>query len=253
VNTDLVFLKKIPLALGLENEMIQDQMAWEAEQFFLSPIDRFVIDTQRLPFQTQSGNPYYVFVAIRKKVIAAFQTVLEKVGLVLKDVDLDIFSTVRSVLANYPVGIDDLLLLLDVQRNAVIFSFVRQKEFFLSHRAALKTGDSSDDQNGDEILGQWFVKELRRLIFGHRLCRDIEDVQKIFLTGSDGVQRMKTVLETRVSIPVEIVNPFAQIQKSPLVLQSQDYSQCPEKYAAAVGVALKQLPDLAGFQGRIGR
>lgn len=92
-----VLIKRIPIALGLDKDFIKEQLYWEAQQSVISSLEDYIVDYQRLPFQTLSGNPIYVVVLIRKKVLSMLIKLVENTGMVLKDVDVDVFSNIRSL------------------------------------------------------------------------------------------------------------------------------------------------------------
>jgi Tfp pilus assembly PilM family ATPase len=216
-------------------------MTWEAEQYLMSPLDSYVVTHLRLPFSTSSGNPIFLQVLIRKQIVQMLRGFAKNSGLNLKDIDVDLFTNVRSVLANYDFDSKGTLVLVDVQLEHLVFIFIHQQEFFLSHRVGLptdsrlKTADPSD-------INKILVKELRRLVFGHRLGKGIEDLEGILLTGQDVIHGMLNELKGMLS--TEILNPFRRISLSPMIAQSEAFIQSPEKFAASVGLALKRVPTL---------
>jgi len=237
----MVLIKKVPLALGLEEDMLKESLRWEASQCIVSPLDEYILDYQRLPFQTSLGNPIYLVILLRKSLLEGICALVEKSGLSLREVDVDVFSIVRALLANYDIGADETAVIVDVQRRYLTFIFVRQKEYFLSHRVHLQeTGSNSklDDSNVVNTL----VKELKRLIFGHRVGRGIEDLSRIFLIGGENLQKVAHELSEAVSVSLETVNPFQRVPVTLSVSQSKEFNTFPERFVAAVGITLKKIP-----------
>jgi Tfp pilus assembly PilM family ATPase len=237
----MVIQKKIPVALGLGEELIQSQMAWEAEQYLLSPLDNYVVTHQRLPFTTPSGNPLFLQVLIRKQIVQMLRGLAKNIGLILKDIDVDLFTIVRTVLANYDFNSKGTLVLVDVQLEHLVFVFIHQEEFFLSHSIGLQTDSRLKPADPAEI-NKVLIKELRRLVFGHRLGKGIEDLEAILLTGQDVIHDMLN--ELKGMIPTEIIDPFRRISVGSTLSESEAFSRSPEKFAASVGLALKRVPKL---------
>ncbi len=242
INSAMVLVKKISVALGLDEEILKQQILWEAQQCLVSSLNAYTMDYERLPFKTKEGNPIYLVILVRKSVLKGVRSLVESVGLNLQEVDIDVFSNVRAILSNYDLNLDDVSVLIDIQREYLTFVFIRQREFFLSHRVLLQ---SSGFITQEDILNlvQVLTKELRRLIFGHRIGRDIEDLNHVFLMGSDLTQKVYKELSS--SISVEVVNPFRKIHVSQDVLKTKEYNNSPEKFVAPVGIMLKEFPALA--------
>ena len=237
----MVLIKKVPLALGLEEDMLKESLRWEASQCIVSPLDEYILEYQRLPFQTSLGNPLYLIILLRKSLLEGICTLVEKSGLSLREVDVDVFSSVRTLLANYDVGSDETAVIVDVQRQYITFIFIRQKEYFLSHRVNLQEAGSNSKLDDSSIVNA-LVKELKRLIFGHRVGRGIEDLNRIFLIGGENLQKVAHELSTAVSVSLETVNPFQRVPVTLSVSQSKEFNNFPERFVAAVGITLKKVP-----------
>ena len=235
----MVLLKKIPIALGLQEEMIREHIMWEAEQLLVSLLDEYIVEYQRLPFQTPLGNPFYVLILVRKRVMEGVQSLIEKCGFTLKEVDVDVFSIIRTLLVNYDINPDETFVLVDVQRQYFSFIFIRQREYLLSYRISLQEDGSVSQikQNSDTV--NVLLKELRRLVFGHRIGRGIDDLDRIFLMGGDNIQKVSHELSSAVSVPLEIINPFRRIEVSQSVKQSKEFNDFPEKFVGSVGAILR--------------
>jgi len=233
-----VLLKKVPLALGLEEEMIRDHIFWEADQFLISPRDNFVLDYQRLPFQTPEGNPLYLLVLVRNDVISAIQKMIKESGLRLKRIDVDVFSSIRSITANYDMDPSATTLLVDVQREDVTFILIRQAEYFLSHRMILPQDKTAEGGLDSSEITRYLIKELKRLVFGHRLGSSIKELGRLYMMGYPSVRSLADQLSETESLDVEVVNPFTRLEVAKGLLQSEAYIAYPERFSASVGATL---------------
>lgn len=243
----MVMVKRIPVALGLEEDFIGDQLRWEALQYLLSPLDAYVMSYQKLPVTSPTGNPLYVQVVVRKPLIQFLRTVASQCDLSLVDIDVDLFADVRAILANYEVDPKTILVLLDCHLVHLFFIFIYQKEYYLSSKISFPfhaTGEVED-------IGEWvknILKELRRLVFGHRLGRGIEDIGKVLLMGEGMLSEAIQELKNAIPVPVEMVNPFQRISLHEAVSRSHAVTHSPELFTAGVGVALKLCPSLVSSQ-----
>lgn len=235
----MVHLKKIPVALGLGAEVIKEQLYWEAEQNLISPLNDYVIEYQRLPFQTSSGNPVFIMVLIRKKIISLIKKLIEEVGLKLVDVDVDIFSNIRSLVTNYNLKGDKLSVLIDVQREYMSFVFIKEQEFFLSHLIPLKNSGKFNDRDISEI-SKSIKKELRRLIFGHRIGSDIDDLNAVYLTGIEDIHEISERLRKNITVEIDILDPFRNLEIPASISGMEEVEKFPERFTSSIGVALKK-------------
>ena len=226
LNSNLVITKRIPVALGLDEEMIREHLTWEVEQFLIGSINEYIFDYQRLPFQTSEGNPFFLSILVRKKIIEGIRNLVKMCELSLKDVDVDIFASVRALLANFD---------LDSSGTSVLV------EFFLSHRIPYNKDKSVSRSIDNSAIVQLLMKELKRLVFGHNLGRGVEDLDGIYFIGNEAVRHVYQELSDTVKIPMEIVNPFLRTKASDSVTQSQDFSNFPERFVPSIGITLKHM------------
>ncbi len=233
-----VLLKKVPLALGLGEEMIRDHIFWEADQFLISPRDNFILDYQRLPFQTQEGNPLYLLVLVRNDVIAAVQKMIKESGLHLKRIDVDVFSSIRSLNANYDMDPSAITLLVDVQREDITFIIIRQSDYFLSHRMILSQDKIAEGGLDATEIARYLIKELKRLVFGHRLGSSMKELGRLYMMGYPSVRSLADQLSETESLDVEVVNPFTRLEVGKGLSQSEAYIAYPERFSASVGATL---------------
>ena len=245
INVGMVLIKKIPVAMGLDQDVVREQLDWETEQVTIDPLADYIIGYERLPFHTPEGNPFFLVILVRKSVVKSIRLLIERTGLVLKDIDVDVFSNIRTVVANYSLNPDKTSVLVDFQKEYMNFVFIQKNEFLSTHSISTKeSGLGSEYTDGSEH-GKVLLKELRRLVFGHRLGQGIEDLGSIFLTGNESVRMILKEISNSVPVTVCVVDPFKKIQVSKLLLESNELNKFPERFVASVGVVLKKIPVLA--------
>jgi Tfp pilus assembly PilM family ATPase len=240
IGEHMVQLKKIPVAMGLDATELKDQMMWEAEQVLLSPVKGFRMFYQRLPSKTQNGNPYYLQILIRKNVLKSIHALVESAGIFLHEVEIDIFSSLRALQMNYSFDPEDIITLLQVQESGLLFTITHQGDYFLSHRVTLPKVETITTSDLVDLI----TKELRRLVFGHRLGQDIGDLKKLYILGNGSVDDLMKTLSGDFPIPVEKMNPLKRIQVAPELRESQEVLRNSNRYAATVGLLLKNHPKL---------
>jgi Tfp pilus assembly PilM family ATPase len=245
LGNEMVLIEKIPVALGLEEGSLEDHLSWEMEQLLIAPPDDYVMASGKLPFQASGGNPVYLLTLVRKSVVRGIRSLVQSIGLSPRDIDVDVFSNIRALLKNYEMEENAVSVLMDIQRNRISFFFIRSQEYFLSHRIFIKEGGSAAEFHNSSDIVDLLMKELRRLVFGHRLGRSVEDLACIFLLGNEVVREIAKELTSTTSVPLRVVNPFQQIQVAKSVSTSREFIDFPERYTTAVGVVLKRVPSLA--------
>jgi len=238
LNMGMVHVKKIPMALGLDSDMISDHLKWEAEQFLIDPPEEFILDSQRLPFQTTSGNPVYLIVLVRRYIIEHIKQLVQKAGLRLVDIDVDLFSNLRMLVKNYALDAEETAVLINIQQEAISIAIIRNREYYLSHTIDLYEGGAPGEMSASQIAEK-IIKDLKRLAFGHRLGQSVDELGRFFLIGGSPVREISQELSDRISSPVEVVNPFNKIRIPRSLNESKAFTEFPERFASSVGGALK--------------
>jgi len=240
---EMVNIRKIPVALGLDQDTIRSQLEWEAEQFLVSPRTDYVLEYQKLPFQSREGNPLYLLVCIRKQIISNIHKIIKNSGLKLVDIDVDIFSNIRSVMQSYSINNEMPYALIDVGTSLVNIVLLQKGEYFLSQTMPLKDDSTSTAPDSSAISGL-IEKELKRLLFGHDIGQGFEDLGGIFFTGSQNAEDLVRYMESNTETLVIAVNPFKRIRLSSDLEESQEVNKYPDRFTAPVGAVIKKFPGL---------
>jgi Tfp pilus assembly PilM family ATPase len=231
----MVLIKKIPVALGLGDDVVQAQMRWEAEQVLLSPAEEFVLSHQRLPFSTPSGNPQYIQVLVRKRVVQLLRAFAKAAGISIREIDVDCFGDVRVADANYDLDEKGTAVVADIRPGRLGFVLIHRREFFLNSRVPIPR-EAAPAETAKILL-----KELRRLVFGHR-GKGIDDLELLLLKGDGPLQAVAQ--EMKEQVPTEILDPFRRIAVSPEAKKTGGFERDAGRFTAPVGLALKRIPTL---------
>ncbi|MFL5299354.1 MAG: type IV pilus biogenesis protein PilM, partial [Anaeromyxobacteraceae bacterium] len=109
-----VIIKKIALP-RMSQEELDDSIQWEAEQYIPFDVKDVHIDTQILtPEGDAAGQMDVLLVAAKKDMINDYTSVCAEAGLKATVVDVDAFAVQNAFEANYGVGPDETVVLINV-------------------------------------------------------------------------------------------------------------------------------------------
>lgn len=269
-----VIIKKIPLP-QMSKEDLEESIKWEAEQFIPFDIQDVNIDVQIVSEESQqSGQMDVVLVAAKKDLVNEYTSVIAEAGLEPEVCDVDAFALQNMFEVNYDLVPDQTFALVNVgasKTNINILSegipnFTRdltvggnafteeiQKQMNLSFEEAetLKVG-GAESENEDVVIPTEVQRALQNV--AENLTGDVQrsldfasqniDVppSEIYLTGGSArLQLLARSLESKTRLPVNIVDPFRQIQLSP---QHEEFLRGFGPAAAVVvGLALRYMGD----------
>jgi len=245
IDESMVIIKTIPVAMGLEESAVQDQLQWEADGYLIAPLSDYILEFEKLPIQTKEGNPVYIMVCIRKKLIHILQSMIDRIGMKMTSLEVDVFAYIRALKANYNLKKKDICAIADVQKGTIKLILLQKGDYFLSHQIVFDREKYGSGAVTSNEMVKRLTKELNRLIFGHNLGRQIEDLGGLYLVGTDDVHQIANSLEAQLSIPVAILNPFQKVRVAEHVSNQEVFRHFPERFGANLGASLKNMPDLA--------
>lgn len=245
IDEEMVIIKTISVAMGLEEDAVKDQLHWEADGYLIAPLSDYVLEFEKLPIQTKEGNPVYIMVCIRKKLINILQSMINQIGMKMTSLDVDVFAYIRALKANYSLKKKDMCAIVEIQKGAIKIILLQKSDYFLSHQIEFDQEKYGSDGVTSNEMVKRLTKELNRLIFGHNLGRQIDDLGGLYLVGTEAVHQIAHSLEAQLSIPVEILNPFQKVRVAEHVSNQEVFQNFPERFGANLGALLKNAPDLA--------
>ena len=263
-----VIIKKIQLPKVTQEEL-DESIQWEAEQYIPFDVKDVNIDTQILtPEGDAAGQMDVLLVAAKKDMINDYTSVCAEAGLTATVVDVDAFAVQNAFEANYEEHPEESIVLVnvgaavtninivargttaftrDITMGGNAFTEEIQKQLNISYdeAEALKVGGQGES---DAVVPQ----EVERVIqgvadqMGGEIQRSLDfyastspagAVSRVYLSGGTArIPALFKVIEARAGVPVEVLNPFKNIEIDnrkfdPAVL----LAAAP---AAAVGVGL---------------
>jgi len=270
-----VIIKKISLP-RMTQEELDESIQWEAEQYIPFDVKDVNIDTQILtPEADAAGQMDVLLVAAKKDMINDYTSVCAEAGLTATVVDVDAFAVQNAFEANYEASATDTVVLINVGAavsniNVIsrgVTTFTRditmggnafteeiQKQLNISYdeAEALKVGGQGES---DAVVPQ----EVERVIqgvaeqMGGEIQRSLDfysstaadgKIGRVYLSGGTArVPALFKVVEARAGVPVEILNPFKNIDIDDRRFDPAVILAAAPSAAVGVGLALRRAGD----------
>jgi type IV pilus assembly protein PilM len=270
-----VIIKKINLP-QMSQEELEDSIQWEAEQYIPFDINDVNIDTQILNSEsTQAGQMDVLLVAAKKDMVNDYTSVIVEAGLQPVVVDVDAFAVQNMFEANYEVPRSETVVLINVGSSVTninviangISTFTRdisigggqftdaiQKALNVSYdeAEALKLGGNQDTdavvpQEVERVLqaeSEAIANEIQRSLDFYAATSADAHITRIFMSGGSAkIPALIKTIERRTSVPVELVNPFRNIDISGKGLDAEYLKNIAPMAAVVVGLALRAPAD----------
>ncbi|MCI0514938.1 pilus assembly protein PilM [candidate division KSB1 bacterium] len=244
LDSQMVLIKKIPTDQDLVGEELRNHVRWEAEQLVSHPLDEYILDYNHLTRHGQRNHSELLIVVVRKAVIDMVREIFRRTSLNLQVIDVDLFAAMRVIKANYDYAENEYIGLIDVSQNQAKISVMVQNDYFLSTDflfATDQSGRSSPTSPDDEQLTKIISKELRRVVLDHKIGKNIEDLQQLFLYGEMVRPHLIENLQTLYDIRISKVNPFRKVRFSAAEINEVEDNlirNFPETFAVCIGAAL---------------
>jgi type IV pilus assembly protein PilM len=275
-----VIIKKISMP-RMSQEELEESIQWEAEQYIPFDVKDVNIDTQILSSDPndQTGQMDVLLVAAKKDMINDYTTVVSEAGLNPVVVDVDAFAVQNMFSINYDVPERETVVLINAGASVVninilnngITVFTRdvtiggnqfteeiQKQLNVSYEEAeaLKIGGGQGDaesvvpQDVERVMGQvaeQVAGEIQRSLDFYAGTAAEAHFSRVFLSGGTAkVPALFRTIESRVGVPVEIVNPFKNIEIDNKRFDPDFIMDVAPMAAVAVGLALRRPGDKLG-------
>lgn len=272
-----VIIKKISMP-RMTQEELEESIQWEAEQYIPFDVKDVNIDTQILnpDANDATGQMDVLLVAAKKDMINDYTTVVSEAGLQPVVVDVDAFAVQNMFDVNYEAPPSETVVLINAGASVVNINIVAngtttftrdvtiggnqfteeiQKQLNVSYEEAeaLKCGGGRHD--ADAVVPQ----EVERVISGvaEQVAGEIQrsldfyagtapdaNFAKVFLSGGTAkIPALFKTIEQRVGVPVEIMNPFKNIEIDNRKFDPAFIMDVAPMAAVAVGLALRRPGD----------
>jgi len=271
-----VIVKKLQLP-RMSQEELEESIQWEAEQYIPFDVKDVSLDVQVVREADEVTQQMdVVLVAAKKDMIDDYTAIISEAGLQTVVVDVDAFAVQNCFDVNYGFPPDQTLALVNAGASVVNVNVVRagvtlftrdisiggnqfteelQKQLHVGFDEAerLKMGGDSDDPDGivpkavEDVLSavaEQVAGELQRSLDFFAASAADAPVSKVFLCGGTArVGPLFKVVESRLGIPVEIVNPFRTVDIDHRRFDPAYLVDIAPVAAVSVGLALRRAGD----------
>jgi len=267
-----VIIKKINLP-QMTTEELEESIQWEAEQYIPFDINDVNIDVQILNTEsTQAGQMDVLLVAAKKDMVNDYTEVIASAGLNPVVVDIDAFAVQNQFEINYEVPRSETVVLVNIGASVTninvlangISTFTRdisigggqftdavQKALSVSYdeAEALKLGGGGPDsdavvpQEVERVLqteSESIANEIQRSLDFYAATSADAHIARIFLAGGSAkIPALVKTIEARTGVPVEVMNPFRNIDISAGRFDPEYLQSVAPMAAVSVGLALR--------------
>ena len=266
-----VIIKKISLPT-MSAEELTESIRWEAEQYV--PFDINDVNLDYVVLDAGAGETMDVLlVAVKKDKIGDYTSIITQVGRTPALVDVDAFALQNAYEVNYPVEPGRVVALVNIGAsvtnvnvlsgsNTIFWRDISfggnqytdaiQKQLSLSfdQAEALKKGEAQAGTSLQEILpilrsvSDDLGQELQKTFDFFIATTSTERIDQLFIAGgSSRVVNLDTELKERFGIPVEIMNPFRQIDIAGSSVSPEWLTENAPSLTVAVGLAVRHIGD----------
>jgi type IV pilus assembly protein PilM len=265
-----VIIRKITLPMMTQEE-IEGNIQWEAEQYIPFDINEVNIDYQRLEAEGEDLESQDVLlVAVKKEMVNDYVAVVNESGLNPLIMDVDAFAVQNMYEVNYELERGKVITLVNIGASVININIVRngnsvftrdmsiggnhyteelQKQLGVSFDEAeqIKLGKVETAQNIqpllDSISGS-IALEIQRSLDFFTATSSYGHISKVYLCGGAcKTPGMLKIIENQISIPVEIINAFNNIEIPTKTFDMQYIEQVAPMCGVVVGLALRRLGD----------
>jgi type IV pilus assembly protein PilM len=270
-----VIIKKISLP-RMSQEELDESIQWEAEQYIPFDVKDVNIDTTILtPEGDAAGQMDVLLVAAKKDMINDYTSVCAEAGLTATVVDVDAFAVQNAYEASYDVDPGTTAVLInvgaavtninilargtttftrDITMGGNAFTEEIQKQLNISYdeAEALKVGgqgetDAVVPQEVERVIAgvaEQLAGEIQRSLDFYSATAADNRIGRILLSGGTArIPALFKVLEARAGVPVEILNPFKNIEIDNRRFDPAAILAAAPSAAVGVGLALRRAGD----------
>jgi type IV pilus assembly protein PilM len=263
-----VYIKTINVPTMSEGQL-EESIKWEAEQQIPFDIDDVNLDFQILDEQVSPDQMPVLLVAAKKDMINDYTAVIEEAGLQPTIVDVDVFAIENAFNLNFESPVDEVVALVNIGASVMNINILKggtsaftrdisiggrqiteeiQKRLKMTYEEAeaLKIRERDAGAQSTEVeriiqaTAEQLATEVRRSLEFFAASSSGGEIKKIFLSGGCAkIQMLPGLIEERISMPVEVFNPFTKIECNPSTFDPEYIKQVAPLAAVGVGLALR--------------
>src|SRR5947209_7659063 len=233
-----VIIKKISMP-KMTQEELEESIQWEAEQYIPFDVKDVNIDVQILTpadVDTGTGQMDVLLVAAKKDMINDYTSVVSEAGLTPVVVDVDAFAVQNSFEVNYDLPRNETVVLVNAGYD--------EAEKLKVGGAAAQESDSVVPQEVERVIqgvADQMAGEIQRSLDFYTATAADSHIARLYLSGGTAkIPALFKVIEQRVGVPVEILNPFKGVEIDNRRFDSNYVMDVAPSAAVAIGLALRK-------------
>ncbi len=273
ISGNSVIIRKILLST-MTSEELEEQIAWEAEQYIPFDIKDVHIDFQILgPDPVDPSKMQVLLVASKKDIINEYVSLFSDAGLKLDVMDIDSFAIQNAAeingiasdrddviaLVNIGAGIMNInivkgevsLFTRDVQMGGNIYTEEIQKQLGVGADDAESMKMLANEGVSDQLMAvikrtnDTISQEVRRSIdFYNSTAANDDRITRIAIAGGcSKVIGLCDAIKERLGMDVEVINPFRNIKFSDKDFDPEYIKEIAPLMAVGVGLAIRRVGD----------
>jgi|WetSurMetagenome_2_1015567.scaffolds.fasta_scaffold18472_2 Tfp pilus assembly PilM family ATPase len=221
---DPLFINIIPVSPGLTGKALSEYLQWEVDQYFPHASPReFIVDSHGLPLE-HTGAQQTFMVAVRRGMVAFLQKAVVGLNMKLNIIDIDQFSTEKTLITNYPEILEHDIVLIGLRHGGIDASLIHNGQM-TDYRSFLYNNEPYPDKYILEYL-----KYLKQ--------KDDSTPAALLLHGIDVTKSLVVSLRTSSGIKQTLaLNPFRKLVTTKHLNPS--FIKDGYRFSAAIGLALR--------------
>jgi type IV pilus assembly protein PilM len=266
-----VIIKKITLPL-MTREELDESIQWEAEQYIPFDISDVYLDVEMLSSRAVQGQMDVLLVAAKKETVNDYVNVAREAGLEPVVMDVQACDLQNMFEVNYGTAVGETVVLIDVGASVTninvladgVTTFTRdiamagnlfteeiQKQLNITYeeaetykRGGAEQTDTVVPQEVDRVVQQVaeaIAGEVQRSLDFYAATSAESMFSKVYLSGGSArLPALGRTISRTCGVPVELVNPFANIAYDEKTFTPEFLEQIAPSAGVAVGLALRK-------------
>jgi Tfp pilus assembly PilM family ATPase len=221
---DPLYINIIPIDTALTGKELEQYLQWEVVQYFPDSSPReFVIDSHGLPLESSAAQQTFM-VAVRRGMVAFLQKAVAALKMKLNIIDIDQFSTEKTLITNYPEILEHDIVLFGIRRGGVDASLIHNGQM-TDYRPFLYNGVTDP---ADPIMK--YIKYLKQ--------KNNRMPAALLLHGTDFTPSLVASLRIETGIKQTLaMNSLRKVRADKKL--HPPYVKESHRFAAAIGLALR--------------
>ena len=231
IGTSQAFLITLPVDFTEGKQSINSKIYWELSNYFPDNYNDFLINTYRLNNVLPCKySDEFLIIAVLKNTIEFIKRVFKICSLELTVVDIDHFSAEYALRKNYESKLNGKRVLLTGLKNGRIDYGLIENKKYKFYTYSRYSNEAEFNLN--------LTRKLSQLLDSGDFSGGID---RLFIYGDDIKEDTLEALQKLNAAPVEIINPFSDINAAEYLLKNDSLRKFSYKFCSSCGAALRDL------------